>query len=667
MRKMKTSKFIITAVYAFALSSMSLSSCSSTDDIESGTPAVSKNTVTFKINKGFENDELTRASAKPETQRIILRDGLLVDATLTDISNTAATRATYLYTSEDGGIPNGSTGIAFVCSGTTIKKIVDFTVSNYKITIDVPSTGSYNIYFYLSEDEDVNSSMAGLTGATVGQDVSGVKLATRSVSAKDDYALAQNISVSSTAITNDGTYLTFTPLNAELLLEVQAGVTPLSGFTTTLSGIQAQTLSDVYMYNGQYTASGTTTNNLNNDCYGTDADRQYPTDRTLRAIKWNKLTTSTTDSYALSYAGALYGDTLWSHSGYQRFVPSSAAPQNAKLTIHTISGPDGINANTSKSYESDVTFKSTTYKVGHRYKLILQLATPINGYEEVGTDGVATGVVEPDDAQSNCNIGMLSTTTGATNNSNTTYKPKFSASPSWPCPIGRPQFYKWDAKAYNPTTGGTAPTTGDNAYHYGNVAASLSCKMCPTYNQITWLLKAGGYVEGARWYCPNGFKNSSMTNTDKLDFKVYTGGRWFKKLSKISGYTASAPAKDASNNVITATVINNNGAKPGVKKLSSTDASHQDPNDWFFLPYSGYYAQGSAKYSPSDSNYSGIYWSSTSYTSQEAYGISCGYSYCNLVNRSKAYGFCLWDANPMVFAGNANHTTTVEEPLGTNP
>jgi hypothetical protein len=648
MKDMKISRFIIAAGFALALSSTGLTSCSSSD-IEGGEGSTTADgsTVTFSLKKGFAEDSLTRAAAQPETQRVILADGLLVDATLTDVG-TAATRSTTTYEP----VPDNSKGVAFVCDGTTIIAQQNFTVSNNAISIYVPNKGlsSYNIYFYLNEDG--NLTLSDLTGASVGSQVTGVAISnSRDASSKDDYAKASvSSSAKGTIIKNDGEYLTFTPLNAELMLEVQAGVTPLSGFVTTLSGIQTGQMTNIHITDGTnstYTPSATAlTTNLKNECYTTEADRQYPTDKTKRAIAWKS-----TDALYASYAGALYGDTLWSSGGYQRFVPiSTSDAKKALLTITSISGPDGSVANYAKQYTSNntMTFKSTTYQNGHRYKLILQLATPINGYEGVGTDGVATAVpMQVDNTGTECLIGKLSTN-GASTNVNTTYKPKFSASASWPAVCGRPQYYKWDASAYCPTTG-SDNNSDDYASNGATTAASHSCKNCPTYNQITWFLKGGFYIDtNARWYCPNGFKNNNASTTDKLDVTVHTGGGWLKFLSKISGYDGTATAKDASNNVIKVATANIKG-EPGVDKLNSTVTN---PNEWFFLPSAGAFYYGKLSFDGGD------YWSSTPEGSGTGYALSFDSGGCWMTAKYKYLGWCLWDATSVLGGGNAGSTTS---------
>jgi hypothetical protein len=638
---MKKSKFIIAACCAMALSALSLSSCSSSDTVEDTPTVTNGNTMVFNVNKGFAADTLTRAAAQPETRRVILPDGLLVDATLTDVGAMASTRATSP-TYED--IPDNSKGIAFICAtgSTTIMKVDEFTVSGNKLSIHMPSpnTGSYDIYFYLNEGDGVTTSSTGLTGATAGSDVTQVKFTSRAANSKDDYAKATSVTAASTTVTNDGTYLTFTPLNAELMLEVQAGVTPLSGFAMSLSGVHAASMTDLYLYNGNFTGTGTATDiALNNDCYGTDADREYPTDQALRPVKWGKK--STTDDYSL-YSGALYGDTLWSSGGYQRFVQlDPATPKQATLHITSISGPNGTDANASKSYGIDMKFKTATYQNGHRYKLILQLATPINGYEAVGTDGVQTGIVKKDDNTAQCLTGKITTNTPQ-------YSVTYTADATWPCPVGRPQFYRWDAEAYCPTTGSIGTESMQKTQT--TAAASNSCKYCPTYNQVTWLLSAGTYGDNARWYCPNGFKDTREST--KNNIKVQTGGRWFKKLNLITGYDGTTPAKINGTVVTRLSQVASATGKPGVAKLGSTVTN---PNEWFYLPAPGYAGENGSMAFPGE----GLYWLSTNTGSAgDGYYLNMGFDWCSIGTKYRYCFLSIWDVNTVLNSGNAGSTTS---------
>ncbi|MCH4147784.1 MAG: hypothetical protein LKG25_05345 [Prevotella sp.] len=636
---MKISKYILLAGCVMAISALSLSSCSSSDTVENSPTVTNGNTMVFKVNKGFATDDLTRAATQPETQRVILPDGLLVDATFTDVGNMAATRATST-TYED--IPDGSQGVAYICAAgsNTIKKVDEFTVSGGKLSISMPTpnTGSYDIYFYLNED----GSLAGFPTVNVGDDMTGVKFSTRAANSKDDYTKVLNVATSATTMASaNSTDILFTPLNAELMLEVQAGVTPLSGFAMSLNGIHAASMENLYLYNGNFTGTGTAGDiSLNNNCYGNDADRQYPTNKDLRPVKWGKK--SATDDYSL-YSGALYGDTLWSSDGYQRFVQlNPASPNQAILHITSISGPNGTDANVAKTYNMDMKFKTTTYQNGHRYKLILQLATPINGYEAVGTDGVQTGVVKKDDKTAQCLTGKITTNTPQ-------YSVSYTADATWPCPVGRPQFYRWDAEAYCPTTGTIGAESTQKTQTTAD--ASNSCKYCPTYNQATWLLSAGTYGDNARWYCPNGFKDTREST--KNNIKVQTGGRWFKKLNLISGYDATTPAKISGTVVTQLSQVASAQSKPGVAKLGSTVTN---PNEWFYLPAPGYYgASGATNFSGE-----GRYWLSTVYSSNFNNGwvLNMGASWCAIESRYRYLGSCIWDVNTVLTGGNAGSTTS---------
>lgn len=632
---MKTSKLFMMAGCAVALSAMSLTSCSSSDTIESDPTVVTGGkTMTFTVNKGFAEDTLTRASVKPETQRIILADGLLVDATLTDEGNTVGTRATTYET-----IPDGSTGMAFICANgsTVIKKMDDFTVSNQKIVLTMPSpnTGNYDIYFYLNED--ANLKLANATGASVGGDVTNVILANRASGIKDDYAKVTNVSASSTTMNNDGNYLTFTPLGCEVKLTVNAGVTPLSGFNMTMTGVQTSAATNVKVSTGSYTASTTAGSAVafTNTCYSTVADREY--------------------------SDALYADKLVCHEGYQAFMSMyPTASHAATLTINSISGPDGTNANNVKSYSSGNTMTFTqTYQNGHRYNLILNLATPINGYAEVNTQtGVATGTVKGDVADQVCNTGIVDTYSPA-------FKPTYTADATWPCLEGRPQYYEWDARACMPavtlpqnpsttfcpysffaTSYTTQPVTPDPKNPVASSNAKYSCAKCPSYNQIAWYLSAGTYLDYGRWYCPNGFLYNNSTRTDKKEILVHQGGRWLKKYSKITDFSNTTfPTSGVTANAdqcYTASVSQT--GKPGTVKLKSTDSAHQNPNDWFFLPLAGCDYNGSVWNNEVGTR--GLYWANTVNDGasgyQWAWYLELNASGAHLGKYFRYYGMCLW-------------------------
>jgi L,D-peptidoglycan transpeptidase YkuD (ErfK/YbiS/YcfS/YnhG family) len=470
-----------------------LTSCSSDSELDNTSAAADK-VVTFGAHIGFAEDTITRAAQQPETKRIILSDGLLVDATLVDEGNMPGTRATTTYEPITTG-----TGMAFVCSGTTIVRKQNIAVSGGQITVMVPPTGTYTIYMYLNEDGNLS-----LTDATIpDNNVNNVTIGSRPVNSKDDYVSVPNISAGSTTL---GSPITFTPLGSEVRVNMQAGVTPLTGFETTFSGVQANQSTNVNVATGTYNASSTS-----------GADLTLKNDNSTNTIN-------------------IYSNSLTSN-GARFFSLNQSVPQTAVLTINSISGPDGGTAPTvKKTYTSANTMKfSHAYVNGHRYNLILRLATPITGSID-WHNGTSTGV--------------------------------------WPALNGAPAYYEWDAKAPEPI-GGAKPTQGSNSYYnYSAVpAAQNSCKYCPCDTECTWYKQAGTYWDNSRWYCPAGGLGVGST--------VYAGGGWLKKSAKIQGF---------SNKIVAPGFADGFGApkptngKPGISKLNATDANQQNPNDWFFLP-----------------------------------------------------------------------------------
>jgi hypothetical protein len=630
MRQFSTKLYF--ALVACLLSAGILTSCSSNELLESGTSEQTDKAVTFTAQKGFIEDEVTRANIQPQTQRVILSDGLLVDATLIDESN--ANQATR--TSKQTGTPTEAittgTGVAFVCSGTTIVRKQNIAVSGGQISVMIPPAGTYDVYMYLCE----NTSLS-LADANIPDDnINNVTFTSRPLGTLDDHAKVTGITVSSTTL---GSPITFTPLGSQIKLTVNAGVTPLTGFSATLTNIQAAgTFSNVHVADGTYTVSGKgNAISFVNDCYNVDADREYPS----------------TYSDA-TYAGARYADKLVSRNGYQAFASRKPFVTNATqdtavaiLTINSISGPDGTNANTTTTYTTNNVMNFTNlYKDGHRYNLVLNLATPIYGYEAVGTDGVQLGSVNADVNSTPCLTGKITAQTP-------TFTPQLSSAAKWPCPIGRPQFYRWDAEAYSPTTGTSGIESTQNVGITDN--ASHSCKLCPTYNQATWLLSAGTYGDNGPWYCPNGFKDTREST--KNNIKVQTGGRWFKKMNLISGYYGTTPAKIGSTVITNLSQVANIASKPGVAKLSSTVTN---PNEWFFLPAPGYYgANGNTNFSGE-----GLYWLSTvSSDVGKGYCLNMGISWCAITLKYRYLGMCIWN-NYTDSSGNAGSTTSTTIDLG---
>jgi hypothetical protein len=143
---------------------------------------------------------------------------------------------------------------------------------------------------------------------------------------------------------------------------------------------------------------------------------------------------------------------------------------------------------------------------------------------------------------------------------------------------------------------------------------------------------------------------------------VHTGGRWFKKLSQIEGYTdpnlGNNGARAAYNGLLpitNATTLQN--GKPGVVKLTTGDDAHQNPNDWFFLPAAGYYDH----FEETGDRFKGLgefggYWSSTAFLSDViAYALEFDrtqvsstsifpFGFIFVPGEGRAQGFCLWHA-----------------------
>jgi hypothetical protein len=492
--------------------------------------------------------------------------------------------------------------MAFVCSGTTIVRKQNIAVSGGQITVMVPPTGTYTIYMYLNEDGNLS-----LTDATIpDNNVNNVTIGSRPVNSKDDYVSVPNISAASTTL---GSPITFTPLGSEVRVTTNAGVTPITGFETTLTGIQSDKAINVHVADGTYTTSS--------------------------SIGIGLLLSKDNGS-----TGNIYAKSLTSTS-IRFFSLNQTTDLPAVLTINSISGPDGINATKKNAYSSANTMTFThTYIDKHRYNLILNLATPIYGYEGLNSRGIASGV-QPDIVGIPNGLGLT---------------PQYSGTAAWPCPMGRRQCVEWDAKALYPSNAVAPSTTSASYYNQigqastqptntANNKAQYSCKNCPTYNQVTWYLSAGVYWDDSRWYCPNGFWNAK-TPTLK-DVIVHTGGGWLKKYARITGHNSNTPAGVNANNGLTrkATAVNGvyeyyskiiQSGKPGVDKLASTD---QNPNDWFFLPVTGNIDNPSHAITP----YGAIYWTKTcGYDNLHAFTMGLYPTNAFLIENPRVNGRALW-------------------------
>ena len=647
MKTIKAIKLIIIVFAVLAMFTGLFVSCSSTDSVEKESPSDNSKLLTFAINKSFLVDSVgTRATAQPETRRVILNDGLLVDAILTDVGNSADTRSTTNYYD----ITKGK-GMAFLCkTGTTaIVKQQEITVTDGKISVWVPVTDSYDIYFYLNEDENLSQSSFTIPASN---SISDVVLATRPLGSKDDYAKATNISSSSTSIINSSSSLIFTPLGSEVKVTVQAGVTPITAFSTTLKGIQATGAKNVHVATGNYESAGAASNLTFSNDYDVVANRPI----------------GVTSKYAA---------LMSAKEDYQAFMsvkPSDKSTENthnddihATLTILSLSGPTGSSDNETKTYSSNDTMTfTTTFRNGHRYNILLQLATPIYGYQKVDANGYATGTAAADNSGAN---GVM----GKGTDDAPLYTPTYSSSATWPCLNGRNQYYEWDAKAYYPGTGNTpSATVNTNSYYKKSYAtynnwtntwsgsqptsgqAAYSCKYCPTLIETLWYLNAGVYWDkSSHWYCPNGFVDNNVTTGNHLNVKVHSGGCWLKQWSKMttnssytepgSGYTIGTTSGKTTS--YTATTFAN--GKPGVDQIGGNSTT---PNEWFFLPSTGGYAREDATTSTpgtiqSTTNLGGVsyYWLSTTYSdAANQWEMAVTSAQAVIEKRARSYGFCIW-------------------------
>jgi hypothetical protein len=207
--------------------------------------------------------------------------------------------------------------------------------------------------------------------------------------------------------------------------------------------------------------------------------------------------------------------------------------------------------------------------------------------------------------------------------------------------------YEWDAKAAYPTDG-TTPDAGTDSY-YNTTTFTVSnpptaeegasktyptqnaeFKNCPTYNEITWYLAGGIYYDAnQRWGAGENEK----------------GGLWLKKKTKI----IADDTKGAGSTAVTAETFTS--SQSGITIVNSTTnptliltiAPDDLYTNWFFLPATGYYYNGTLY----NAGTVGYYWSSTPSTPSTPDGawnliffdgnasVACNY---------RSNGFCLWAA-----------------------
>lgn len=621
-------KRLIFAVSCLAIAGSWLASCSSTDDLDNGGNAKSKANFTLYLDgPGFTEEQTSRASANAAPVRTILSDGLLVDATL-ESGNTTATRA-----AEHQPITTGN-GIVILCEtgGTAIaaepQLAKNFTAATdaaqASIGFDVPdTTKSYDVYIYWAEGGGLTTSSSLISNATVGSDIGNVILSSRPVGAADDYGMVTISGSTKTGVVH------LTPIGAKTVVSIEAGVSPFTAFTAT---IKSYGMSNVSFKKGTYQADP------------------------------NSVGTVPIEFTGNNDGGTIYKVIATSNMS-ARYIPrttSKVANDTAEVNILSITGPSGEIGTTNLATTTYDATKNTmkfamVFQNGLKRTFNLKLATPIYGYVPVGTDGVGINEVYPDDTANYCVTGIPDATY------NPQYKPQYSGAARWPALNGRPQFYEWDAKAPFPQNGVdpstlVAPNSRANydIGQYTSAVGTRSAKYLVSFKEMVWYISQGSYTAyGRRWYCPNGFFTGSG-----LDTKVYQGGLWFKRKDAIIASVQARGITDSNRNfgdnwaayncdsVFTAGdgygSIPEPGGRdrlgvmgtPGVDKMKSGSRANgtaysTNPNDWYFLPSTGCYAQYPLGYS----------WSNCRYWCNSSFAYDQGHRGCFLVSQ-------LWNGNP---------------------
>jgi hypothetical protein len=226
---------LIPFIIAVCLSLPFLAACSSEESVQNGTENAG-NTYTFKVSEASNEDSITTRSAmKPQTVTRDLGNGMMLVGTLTDVSSSAATRAT-----TTTPIADGTTITAYVCkSDGIITNVQNITLSGTSLTVHCPS-GSNTIYFLIGISPS----------ASVGGNISSV---TAAGPANWSYLYAS--AAVPTSMDDLGT-ITFHHAFTEAKVTMSSGngSTVVDGFSSTISGIanSAATL----CANGTYTTTG---------------------------------------------------------------------------------------------------------------------------------------------------------------------------------------------------------------------------------------------------------------------------------------------------------------------------------------------------------------------------------------------------------------------------
>lgn len=160
--------------------------------------------------------------------------------------------------------------------------------------------------------------------------------------------------------------------------------------------------------------------------------------------------------------------------------------------------------------------------------------------------------------------------------------------------------YAWDATDSQPVKLNTVPTNANRTTVSSNpsdytIHALNVCQNCPNYNAISWYLSA-------QYYWDDGTQGANGGNTTiyTLAQGSTTGGMWFRKQSKITGFSSTVSA--SSDKQIARSVK--------LSDLTPTQISALNlSTDYFFLP-----AAGCASFTDGSFDSGGTYgryWSST--------------------------------------------------------
>lgn len=188
---------------------------------------------------------------------------------------------------------------------------------------------------------------------------------------------------------------------------------------------------------------------------------------------------------------------------------------------------------------------------------------------------------------------------------------------------GQPKFNNESNKAEYPKSADIDRWFNDNVGY--PESASRSCKDCPNVNEM-------------HWYVKNGDPHWDGTTIWETMGHLYQGGVWFKKKSKIAGFSSTqAPDnKDYTTNSEEAE-INNNSVKKGKPTVSS---------NYFYLPTLGCYSSGGALL------YVGVYgeyWSKTpshkeSKYQRFSYYLALGENSVGVSSEDRFKAFKVWTA-----------------------